>query len=139
MKLTRDQLAWAQATQGGPAMPPAKPPRKRRARKHEASVSIEIRKALRAHPLVAWTTRINRGVAFYGERGERRVPFNYMPGISDRIGQLKDGRFLAVEVKAPGEIPSQEQQDFIDLVNRNGGVAFVARAAEDVIKTLESA
>lgn len=136
-RLTRDQHAWALAVQGGPDMPPEKPRRKRTDRTHEKEVSVAVRKALAAHPRVAWSTRINRGVASYGQHGERKVPFNYMPGMSDRIGQLTDGRFLAVEVKAPGEDPTPAQRAFIDRVNAAGGVAFVARGAEDVLNHLQ--
>ena len=137
-RITRDQLAWAQATQGGPAMPPAKPPRKRRARKPEREIIRAVASALRHHPQVAWARRMNTGVARYGQRGERFIRFGAI-GLPDFIGQLTDGRFLGVECKAEDGTLSPAQQEFLDLIRANYGVEFVARAAEDVIKTLESA
>jgi hypothetical protein len=46
------------------------------------------------------------------------------------------GRFLAIEVKRPGNKPTPEQQQFIDTINEAGGLAFVARSVEEVDNTL---
>ena len=46
-------------------------------------------------------------------------------GVSDIIGQLRDGRFFAIEVKRPGEKPTPEQSEFLSLVNDAGGIAGV--------------
>jgi hypothetical protein len=53
-------------------------------------------------------------------------------GSSDIIGQLDDGRWLAIEVKAQGCEPSQDQLVFLAEIAKRGGVAFVARGIEDV-------
>ncbi len=60
-------------------------------------------------------------------------------GISDILGVLPDGRFLAIECKAKGKKwnVSKEQQSFIDAVNQNGGLAFVADKIEDVVSELK--
>ena len=51
----------------------------------------------------------------------------YGTGQSDIIGLMPDGRFLAIEVKAPtNKLRPDHQQDFIDRINSNGGVAFFA-------------
>jgi hypothetical protein len=57
-------------------------------------------------------------------------------GVSDIIGFLKDGRFLAIEKKRVGEKVSDQQQMFIDSVNSCGGVAGVAINIEDANKIL---
>ena len=62
-------------------------------------------------------------------------PMTYPKGISDIIGIYK-GRFLAIEVKRPGLKPSEHQQAFIDRVNEEGGIGFVAWFPEDVVKEL---
>jgi len=49
---------------------------------------------------------------------------------------LKNGRLLAVEVKAPGGRLRPEQAEFLSLVRRFGGVAFVARDCRDVSREL---
>ena len=57
-------------------------------------------------------------------------------GLSDIIGMWK-GKFFAIEVKDwKGEV-SAEQQHFIEIVKRLGGIAFVARSLEDVYAHLE--
>ncbi len=47
-------------------------------------------------------------------------------GTADLCGWAR-GRFLAVEVKLPGEHLKPEQRDFLRLVVASGGWAFVAR------------
>ena len=59
-----------------------------------------------------------------------------LPGVSDIIGCFK-GRYLAIEVKRPGQKPTERQQSFLDRVNDEGGLSFVASSVEDVIKNLE--
>jgi len=59
-------------------------------------------------------------------------------GISDILGILPDGRFLAVEVKTKKGRVSPEQQVFLDRINALHGVGFVARSIEDVEKGLSA-
>ena len=54
-------------------------------------------------------------------------------GISDILGCTTQGKFLAVEVKMPGKKPSPEQIEFLDKVNKCGGIGFVAYSLDDVI------
>lgn len=59
-------------------------------------------------------------------------------GVSDILGILRDGRFLAIEVKkSPNSRPSKHQVKFIDNVNSNGGIGFVAWDIEIVEKNLK--
>lgn len=44
--------------------------------------------------------------------------------ISDVIGMMDDGRLLVVEVKRPGERPTDAQYRFMYLVAMSGGIAF---------------
>lgn len=44
--------------------------------------------------------------------------------ISDVIGMMDDGRLLGVEVKRPGERPTDAQYRFMYLVAMSGGTAF---------------
>ena len=55
-------------------------------------------------------------------------------GVSDIIGMLWDGRFLAIEVKTPKRRTkvTQAQQTFLDNVNKAGGVGFVACDVDEV-------
>ncbi len=47
---------------------------------------------------------------------------------------MRDGRLLAVECKAPGGKMRAEQAEFLSLVRRFGGLAFVARDCRDVLR-----
>ncbi len=59
-----------------------------------------------------------------------------LPGVSDIIGIWK-GRYLAIEVKREGGKLTELQQRFMDRVNDEGGMAFVARSIEDVEERLK--
>jgi hypothetical protein len=56
-------------------------------------------------------------------------------GIPDIVG-CYNGRFFAIEVKAPKGSPSPDQSTFLDLIKKAGGIAFVAKSVEDVIEGL---
>ncbi len=58
-------------------------------------------------------------------------------GISDIIGIL-NGRYLAIEVKRAGKIPSDKQQVFLNRVNAEGGIGLIARSVEDVMVQLRA-
>ena len=60
-------------------------------------------------------------------------------GCSDILGQLKDGRLLAVECKRPkGGKLSSDQLHFLDMVRNYGGVSFVETNLHDVHNNLGS-
>lgn len=58
-------------------------------------------------------------------------------GVSDVLGCLPNGRMLAIEVKTSTGRLSPHQRLFIDRVNLNGGLAFVARSLDDVKEKLK--
>jgi hypothetical protein len=57
-------------------------------------------------------------------------------GSSDIIGLLPGGRFIAVECKAPGGHPGEHQIEFLNQVEKMGGLAVIARSVEDLEKSL---
>lgn len=97
----------------------------------ERDVLPAVLEALRCHPKVDWVERFNSG-AFLVEDRYIKAAF---AGCSDIIGQMKDGRMLAVEVKRPGGKPTDGQKAFLARVGKNG-VAFIARGVDDVWKAL---
>jgi hypothetical protein len=60
-------------------------------------------------------------------------------GGSDLIGIQRGGRFAAIEVKVPGEKPTEDQVSFIEAVKRAGGVAGVARSVDEALAILAEA
>lgn len=102
----------------------------------EAAALFEVLRALRNHCSVAWANRQNSG-AYMTPEGQF-VRFGW-PGCSDVLGQMKDGRLLAVEVKSPTGRLRPEQASFLAMVDAAGGVAFVARNCADVHRALDAA
>lgn len=102
----------------------------------EADVQDAIRLAAHSLGLVLW--RNNTGLAV---DGLRRIRYGLALGSSDLIGILvPEGRFIALEVKAPnGKGPTPEQERFLALVRRSGGVAAVVRSVEDVQQVIVAA
>lgn len=55
-----------------------------------------------------------------------------MKGVSDILGILPSGKFLAIEVKCKYRKPSPAQKKFLYEIEKNGGLAFVARSVKEV-------
>lgn len=89
---------------------------------------------------VAWAGRVNSGAAMLpaGRGGRLRpVKFNTIKGCSDIIGQMRDGRFLAIEVKRPPwtkptDQHEMDQADFLRKVKVAGGVSGFCTSVADV-------
>jgi hypothetical protein len=98
----------------------------------ERDILKDVLGAVTYHPRVAWAERMNSGVM---QQGGRYVRFGFV-GCPDIIGQLRDGRFLAIEVKRAGKDATEKQLEFLGRVHRNHGLAFVARSAADARNAL---
>ena len=103
-------------------------------RRPEAAALVEVLKALRTHPAVAWCERMNSGAA---KVEGRFIRFGFK-GCPDVLGQLRDGRLLGVEVKAQAGRLRPEQALFLERIRCAGGVAFVARDCRDVREQLNN-
>jgi len=57
-----------------------------------------------------------------------------MKGSADILGIAKDGKFIAVECKVPGNKPTILQEEFLREIRERGGYAIVATSIDDVIK-----
>jgi len=69
--------------------------------------------------------------------GFRYVQFAGVRGISDIIGVLKCGHFLAVECKRKDKKPTFEQSTFLGSAERFNGCAIVARSIDDLADGLD--
>jgi len=116
-----------------------KPPRLRGAPLPPPPTEAEIQKVVLAylerHKRVALVWRSNTGAV---QIENRFVRFG-KPGVPDILGCLKDGRFLAIEVKRGKNIATKTQAEFLEKVRRAGGVAGVVRCLQDVVKLLGEA
>jgi len=101
------------------------------------------------------TYRNNTGEAWQGKSSRtslghvvienpQRVKYGLKKGSSDLIGiyQIeitpemvgkKIGIFTAIEIKTEKGVVSKEQKDFINTINKLGGIAGTARSVEDAV------
>ena len=101
----------------------------------EREVLVKVMKRLREHPMVAFAWRTQSGVF---ELANGRTVTVGVLGQPDVIGALMSGRFLGCEVKRPGEDPTSVQESRLEQIRRCGGIAFVARCADDVDTALRN-
>ena len=101
----------------------------------ESEIQKQIMNYLLQSPVVAWAYVTSAGTV-RGVGGGRYFNIGF-PGLSDILGQLRDGRIFAIEVKRPGNIPTQEQREFLELVNENNGLGIWVDTVKGVIRELE--
>jgi hypothetical protein len=82
--------------------------------------------------------RNNTGAAaFAGPAGRKRFVRFSTPGAADILGVLPGGKFLAIEVKRPGNKPTAAQRAFLDAVTEAGGLSLVIHDVRDLQRALE--
>jgi hypothetical protein len=108
--------------------------------KSEARIQDEIRAALGATDgLVLWRNNVGVAKHFDAKTHETQlVRYGLANGSADLVGVL-DGRFIALEVKRPGEQVTAEQRAWLELVRRYGGFAAVVTSAADARAAIERA
>lgn len=88
--------------------------------------------------------RNNVGVAWQGKavrlangdvliKQAQAVKYGLCVGSADFIGWTRDGRFLAIEVKAARGRLTPEQAQFLNAVRQAGGIAVEARSVEQAV------
>lgn len=104
----------------------------------EHQVQSAILRYLAVSPRVAWAQRMNTGaVKIPAANGRDRFLRFGFPGCPDILGQMTDGRLLAIEVKSHTGRPSEAQAAFLAMVATHGGVAVLARSVDDLTPLLE--
>ncbi len=98
----------------------------------ESSVLASVLGYLRYSGRIAWCERMNTGAYVIGEGRSRRFVRYGFPGCSDILGQMDDGRMLALEVKRPSGKATEAQAVFLERVSAAGGVAGIVRSIADV-------
>jgi len=115
--------------------------------KSESNISKEIMLAMSQLGCILWrneTFKAYAGKVTYKNADEvviqnaRFIAGGLCNGSSDLIGLAPDGRFLAIEVKSKSGRTSNEQKTFINAVINKGGIAFVARSANEAIEQLKA-
>jgi len=102
----------------------------------ERYIEAQILNYLRGQKIYCWkNTSAGYFDAKIGRFRKQSSPYA-IKGTSDILGIIAVGRCLAIEVKSKYGKVSPEQLAFIKKINENGGLAFVARSLEEVIKCL---
>ena len=64
------------------------------------------------------------------------VPTGYGPKLLDCYASI-NGRFVVIETKAPGKLPTPAQKLEIERINKAGGVAFATDSIERTITYIQ--
>lgn len=96
----------------------------------EGQIVNEIRLALSRVGCITW--RNHTGAVNVGGRWQR---FGLAPGMPDIIG-IYNGKFVAIEVKTPRGRPTEEQNQWIYLIQKNQGLAGIARNVSDALRII---
>lgn len=99
----------------------------------EAQVLKAVLRAFELHPDVAFAVRMNSGGTKTASGGWVNFGFK---GCPDVWGMTKTGQLIVCEVKKPSGRLRPEQIQFLETVQKNGGIAFVARSSDDVFQEL---
>jgi hypothetical protein len=106
----------------------------------------DIHKAVAAHlrqrgapGLLWWHT--NNNIHMPGRRG--RIQGGIKRGLGVRAGvsdilALYSGKFFALELKAPGGRPTEDQLAFHSDVQANGGFTCIAEGLDEALRALET-
>lgn len=104
---------------------------------HQA-VAAHLRQ--RGRPGVVWW-HANNNIGGHGRRaaiqGAIAKSMGVRAGVSDLV-MLHDGKFFALELKAPGGRPSAAQLEFIADVEAAGGFTCIAEGLNEALKAIEA-
>lgn len=119
---------------------PAKPFRLKPVKPTEAQVQDAILRYLAVERRVVWSARMNsgKGKLLRPDGSQTWIKFGFQ-GCPDIMGQLTDGRYLAIECKRAGGRVRPEQRAHISLAADHGAVAMIARSVDDVQAALDAA
>jgi len=96
----------------------------------EKEIQKTILDYLHLRGIFAW--RNNTGAFRSVYNGKERFHRFGTPGSGDILGLTKQGKFFSIEVKAPGNKVTPDQERFMTEVRANQGIAFVAYSVDDV-------
>jgi hypothetical protein len=99
----------------------------------EKAIETQILHFLAYKGIMAW--KIENQGTFDAKKGiyRRKIGPGRTLGVSDIVGLLPNGRLFAIEVKSATGRISEHQEQFLNRIKQNEGLAFIARSIEDVI------
>jgi len=100
----------------------------------EKDVQRAIMDYLQLKGYMCW--RNNTGAFRATHNGKERFHRYGHPGSGDILGLTKNGTFFSIEVKANNNKPTPLQNQWIEWIKANNGIAFVAYGVDDVSRYL---
>ena len=102
----------------------------------EDQIHRDVVKHIRARqvPGTVWWHTPNDGKRSY-KTANRLKQMGVRAGVSDLVF-FRDGELFALELKAPGNTPTENQLKFMDDVRQAGGHAVCAEGAQEAIACL---
>lgn len=106
----------------------------------ERDIQAAVRALLSKHPAVERVFRVNSGAHVAGQGASRRfIRFHDVHGMSDLWAWLKGTpRQAFIEVKRPGEKPTEQQAIFLEHARAHGHIAFVTHDAQEAWEQLSA-
>jgi hypothetical protein len=92
---------------------------------------------LKLKRIMAWRMNSGGAIPIVSAKYGRRAVYLGPKGLSDIIGMLPGGRFLAVEVKVGRKKPTPAQSEFLSWVNDAGGLGVVVWSLEELEKVID--
>lgn len=109
----------------------------------EATVKRNILEYLHRRGVFAWNNPRGGGWVKSGGKSNFDAKGYFLryggpKGCADILGVLPGGRFLAIETKRThGGTRSAEQVEFLEAVNRMGGLGFFAKSLDEAVEALK--
>ena len=103
----------------------------------ETDIQRCILELLSKHPSVAFAHRINSRVLDVDDKNSKtgKRPMRMAPkGHPDIAGMMRTGQALYIECKSATGTLTEEQACFLSRVNAHGGMAFIARGVNEVLR-----
>ena len=101
----------------------------------EKQIENAILEYLSYLPGTYWKTN-NIGVYDVARKVHRKPGKYFRRGVADIIGIDGTGKLVAIEVKTKKGRVSPSQKEFLEDINKYGGIGFVARSVDDVRREL---
>ena len=99
----------------------------------EHKIMNEIRLALSPYCKI-FRINVGSGVTYDGRHFDTGVP----KGFSDLFGvRIKDGKAVFIEVKTAKGRPSEQQKNFIKIMQKSNAIAGICRSVDEALELIK--
>lgn len=101
----------------------------------ETEIGHAVMLAAPEYGAVLWRNNVGTFRAMYNDA---KIRCGLPTGSGDYVGMMPDGRFLSVETKTEKGRIQDNQIRWRDMINKRGGVAFIARSVDEFREKIKS-